>query len=269
MFSDDIHRYYELRQEQSRLMRGVSIEFVRTQELISRFIPASPATIYDIGGGTGPYAFWLAEQGYIVHLRDKMPLHIEQARELMTSRSALASLEVGDARQLDLMDESAQVTLFLGPLYHLTEREERLQALREAYRLLQPGGIILAAGIPRYAAVLDGMNRGFLEDPTFKEIAHNDLISGQHRNPTDHPRYFTTAYFHQPEELYQEIQDAGFHEVALYAIEGPLWLTQTAREHWDDVALREQYLEALRWIEQDKAIIAISSHMLAMGRKPQ
>jgi ubiquinone/menaquinone biosynthesis C-methylase UbiE len=268
MLFDDIQIYYQAGQEQTRLTSGVSIEFTRTQELILRYVPPAPAVIYDIGGGTGPYAFWLAELGYSVHLRDKMPLHIEQAQQLMASHRALESLAVGDAREVDLPSESAEIVLMLGPLYHLTEREDRVQALREAYRLLRSGGILLAAGISRYASVLDGMNRGFLDDPAFQEIVRTDLATGQHRNPDGHqPRYFTTAYFHQPAELCQEAQNAGFDETILYAVEGPLWLAQAAQQRWNDPVLREHYLEAMRWIECDPALMAVSSHLLVTGRK--
>ena len=267
MLSDDMRVYYEAGREQTRLTRGVSIEFTRTQELIVRHAPPVPAVIYDIGGGSGPYAFWLADLGYSVHLRDKMPLHIEQAQELMASHHALGSLAVGDARHVDLPGESAHMVLLLGPLYHLTEREDRIQALHETYRLLRPGGVLLAAGISRYASVLDGMNRGYLDDPVFREIVQTDLATGQHRNSANHPGYFTTAYFHQPAELWQEAQDAGFDNTTLYAIEGPLWLAQAAQERWDDLGLREHYLEAVRWIECDPALIAVSSHLLVVGRK--
>jgi hypothetical protein len=80
----------------------------------------------------------------------------------------------------------------------------------------------------------------------FTEVVRTDLATGRHRNPTRHPGYFTTSYFHLPEDLYQEVHEAGFREVNLYAIEGPLWLSQAALERWADPALRERYLEAVR-----------------------
>jgi hypothetical protein len=112
------------------------------------------------------------------------------------------------------------------------------------------------------------MNRGFLDDPVFREIARTDLATGQHRNPDHHqPRYFTTAYFHQPAELHQEAQDGGFGETFLYAVEGPLWLAQAAQDRWNDPVLREHYLQAMRWIECDSALMAVSAHLLVAGRK--
>jgi ubiquinone/menaquinone biosynthesis C-methylase UbiE len=107
--------------------------------------------ILDIGGGAGVYSFWLAAMGYSVHLVDAMPLHIEQARQVASQPGTppLACLSVGDARRLDFRDEIADAVLLMGPLYHLTERDDRLLALREAHRVLCPGGMVCAVGISR------------------------------------------------------------------------------------------------------------------------
>ena len=60
------------------------------------------------------------------------------------------------------------------------------------------GGVVLAAAISRFASTLDGLRLGLLDDPVFARLAEQDLRDGQHRNPTEEPRYFTTAYFHRP-----------------------------------------------------------------------
>ncbi|MGH9209081.1 MAG: class I SAM-dependent methyltransferase [Acidimicrobiales bacterium] len=86
----------------------------------------------DIGGGTGVYARWLLDQGYDVTLIDPVELHITQATQTGVPAT------VGDARHLDHPDESIDVALLLGPLYHLTEPEDRLAALAEARRVLRP-----------------------------------------------------------------------------------------------------------------------------------
>ena len=93
----------------------------------------------------------------------------------------------------------------MGPLYHLIEREDRLAALREARRVLRPGGLVAAVWVSRYASTRDGMFRGLLEDPDFWPIVQRGFSEGQHRNPTNHPGYFTTAYFHHPSELQKEV----------------------------------------------------------------
>src|ERR1700730_2827992 len=80
-------RFYMEYDEAGRLFRsGGPIERLRTQELISRYAPKAPATVYDIGGGPGVYALWLAQQDYTVHLLDAVPRHIEQAGEAMQNQ---------------------------------------------------------------------------------------------------------------------------------------------------------------------------------------
>ena len=87
------------------------------------------------------YALPLAREGYSVHLIDPVPLHVSEAREASALQrdAPLASAEVGDARWLMCDDEKVEAVLLLGPLYHLTSRDDRLQALREAYRVVRPG----------------------------------------------------------------------------------------------------------------------------------
>src|SRR3990167_8859221 len=177
------------------------LEFQRTQYLIKKYLPEPPAVILDVGGAAGIYSLWLASEGYIVHLIDLVPKHIEQG--LLASRHSqypFASASVGDARSLQQQNESVDAVLFLGPLYHLPEKSDRIKALMEAYRVLKPSGVIFAVGISRFASALDGLWRKLLDDPPFAAMVEQDLKNGQHRNPTNNPEYFTDAYFHLPEE---------------------------------------------------------------------
>jgi ubiquinone/menaquinone biosynthesis C-methylase UbiE len=64
---------------------------------------------------------------------------------------------------------------------------DRLQALREAYRVLKSGGIVFAVGISQFASLLDGLLQGFILDYQFLHIIQQDLRNGQHRNPTLNP----------------------------------------------------------------------------------
>lgn len=110
--------YYGRGKERGRLEAGYGpLERERTREILSRVLPRPPATVADVGGGAGVHALWLASSGYSVHLRDPVPLHVEQAgaasRELGLR---LASVGVGDARELDLGAASVDAVLLLGPL---------------------------------------------------------------------------------------------------------------------------------------------------------
>lgn len=268
MLDPDIHAHYDLGLERERLSRdGDALEFVRTRDLLGRYLPKPPADVLDVGGGPGAYAAWLARRGDRVHLLDPVPLHVEQAAAAAAAqpdRPFTAAL--GDARRLDEPDAAYDAVLLLGPLYHLTERAERVAALAEARRVLRPGGIVLAVGISRFASLLDGLRQGFLGDPIADEIVERDLRDGQHRNPDPvrYPNWFTTAFFHHPTELAAEVKAAGFALAALLGIEGPGWMIDAA---WTDPARRPTVLAAARAVEAEPTLLGLSAHLLAVGRK--
>lgn len=267
---DRILDYYRDSDEASRLRSGwFQLEQERTRELILRRLPTAPATIIDAGGGAGVYACWLAALGYQVHLVDPVPKHVEQARAASDQQRdhPLASAEVGDARHLPHADESVDAVLLLGPLYHLVEKEDRLACLREASRVLRPGGLLWGAGISHFASLFDSLANGFFSDPAFAPIVDRDLDDGQHRNPTSNPLYFTDAYFHRPGELSRELLAAGFQVLEIVAIEGPGWIARDFDRLWNDPVQKERLLSAVRKVEREPSILGATSHIMAIGRK--
>lgn len=265
---DEIAAYYARGFERERLSGGPgALELARTQRLLARYLPPPPGVVGDVGGGPGRYALWLAERGYQVHLVDPIALHIEQARTAAGGLPGLASAEVGDARALRLPDASVDAVLLLGPLYHLPERVDRLRALAEARRVCRPGGVVIVAAISRFASMLDGLRGGYLEDPAFAKIAAGDLRDGRHRNPTGDPAYFTTAYFHRPEELAAECTEAGLAHEATLAVEGPGWLLPDLDARLADEPRRAALLAALEALESEPTLLGASAHLLVVARR--
>ena len=266
----EFFEHYASGYEAQRLQSGSSqIEFARTQELLMRYLPQPPTVVLDVGGGPGIYACWLAKQGYEVHLIDVNPLHVELARQASQAQpdSPLASIDVGDARDLKHSDESVDVVLMFGPLYHLTERVDRIQAMLEAYRVLRPGGLLFAVGISRFTSALDGLRLGFFDDPIFMQIVEHDLMDGQHRNPTNKPEYFTTTFFHHPEELRVEVEESGFQDERTLPVEGPLWLLENVVKNFSDQKQREQFLKIARLLEEEPSLLGVSAHLMVVARK--
>ncbi|HEX5849894.1 MAG TPA: class I SAM-dependent methyltransferase [Rubrobacter sp.] len=246
------------------------LEYLRTRELLARHLPPAPATVLDVGGGAGIYALPLAGEGYSVHLIDPVPLHVEQASAASGDQpgAPLAGAEVGDARSLSQADESVDAVLLLGPLYHLTAREDRLRVFREARRVVRPGGMVLAASISRFASTIDGLYQGLLADDEFEAIVERDLRTGQHRNPTGEDRWFTTAYFHLPEGLRREAEEAELVVEGLFAIEGPAANLPDLDAWLEDPVRREKLLAAVRRVESAPDLIGVSPHLLIVGRRP-
>jgi len=268
--AEEVAAYYAQGIERDRLTAGQgALELARTQALLDRYLPAPPAVVADIGGGPGRYAVWLAQRGYCVHLVDPVPLHVEQARAAASDLpgAALASAEVGDARAVRLSDASVDAVLLMGPLYHLPERSDRLRALAEARRVCRRGGLVIAAAISRFASTLDGLRAGYLEDPAFAAVAAGDRKDGRHRNPTGDPAYFTTAYFHRPEDLASECAAAGLSHEATLAVEGPAWLLPDLDPRLADERRRAVLLAAIALIETEPTLRGVSAHLLAVSRR--
>lgn len=262
---DEILSHYGEGVEQPRLLGGTSrLELARTRLVLQRFLPAPPARILDVGGGPGVYAGWLTDEGYTVHLVDAIPLHVEQAR----AASNGYTVALGDARALAEPDASADAVLFLGPLYHLTERADRLRAMVEAGRVLRPGQPVFVAAISRFASLLDGLREYRLDDPAFVRIVERDLREGQHRNPENRLEWFTTAYLHHPDELAQEVRDAGLVVDDLLAVEGPGWLLPDFDARWQDGRRQQQLLDAIALVEREPSMLGVSAHLLVVARRP-
>jgi SAM-dependent methyltransferase len=292
-----IESHYGTGYERARLFRDgtPALEFVRSLELLDRLLPAPPARVLDVGGGPGIYAAPLARRGYRVHLVDAMPLHVEQARELAAAvatesrglpghrgvpggslpqistagsdPAAAFTAALGDARDLPEPDGSQDAVLLFGPLYHLTQAQDRRQALAEARRVLRPGGRLMAVAVSRFASLLDGVYQDWLDDPQFRRIVEADLADGQHRNPDPVGRaeWFTTAYFHTPDGLASEVERAGFTGTALYGVEGPCW---PLHQGWADPRRREQILFAARAVETQPSALGVSLHFIAAATRP-
>jgi len=250
-------RHYEGGIEFGRLFDETGqprLELVRTLELLERFLPPAPADVLDVGGGPGVYAAALTDRGYRVRLVDAVAEHVEQAR-----RDGRFDADVGDARRLDAADERYDAVLLMGPLYHLPDRRDRIAALLEARRVLRRHGVLFAVAISRYASLFDGLRFERHDDPAFAAVVERDLDDGQHRNDENVDGWFTTAFFHHPDELETEIREAGLELESVLGIEGPgAWFSAPA----------DVQLWSARLTERDLTMRAVSPHLVAVARRP-
>lgn len=266
----NVYDFYNGGAEIGRLERGLGVvEFYRTKEIISKYLDETIKTVYDIGGGIGKYSEWLSGLGYDVTMLELAPSAVEYALKEMKSPYKAV---VGDARRLGLDTESADMVLLMGPLYHLTDKEDRMLVLSEAKRVLRKGGILIAAGISKYSSAtwaLSVYGRGvdFIDDDVYMDMLRREMKTGEHIRPESYPRIISDAYFHTPEGLAGEVSEGGFKIVSKHAVEGCLWITPDLNEKWEDNDRRERLLEIIHASESDDSMMGISPHFLIIGEK--
>ena len=269
---DEILAFYALGLEQGRLDADYfPLERARTQELVLRHLAPPPGVVLDVGGAAGAYAFWLADAGYEVHLVDPVPLHVEQAlahvegarepgsRERAARRRALAAFRRcerpcrPDARAA--LSPHRTRGPVAGARRGAPRSPPRRRRLRGSHLALR-----LARGRPARLA---------LRRPGLRELVERDLAYGQHRNDTGDARYFTTAFFHHPAELAEEIAVSGLTLVDLFAVEGSAAATMPDfPRRWADPTSRERLLTFLRAVESEPTLLGVSPHLLAVARRP-
>jgi SAM-dependent methyltransferase len=259
-----MHEYYALGKEAERLASSGAgrLEFQRTQEIVRRHLPAAPATIADIGGGPGRYSLWLAGLGYRVVHRDIVPLHVDQVRAAAVAGEPAVESAVGDARSLDLADVSVDAVLLLGPLYHLAERADRVQALREAARIVRPGGPVYGAAISRWAARLDGMLRLRVYEQRPEAV---DIIGPLEQTgvmPPLIPGGFN-GFAHRPGQLRAEFASAGLAVADLVSVEGAAYIIHDLDDRADDERAWQVILDTARAHERVAELVGLGSHLIA------
>ncbi len=251
--------YYALDKERDRLSSGVGlVEFVRTVEVVERTLPHPPAVIADIGGGPGRYTDWLVDTGHRVIHRDLVAHHVEQVRE---RHGSTVDAAVGDARSLDLPDDCADVVLVLGPLYHLPDAGDRLRALREARRIVRPGGVVHVAAISRWAARLHGIlvERVHERFPVLTDMIDDMEGTGWMRPITDGG---FTGYAHTPSQLREEVTSAGLTVDSLVTLEGISFALADLEHRVEEPAERALVLDTLRALESVPELSGIGPHLL-------
>ena len=241
--------FYEDRaDEHDRLAASAlgQLELTRTTELIERFLPEPPGPVLDVGGGTGPYAGWLAGLGYAVRLVEPVPLHVDQARARAAAGPAF-EVSLGHAGELPVPDASQAVVLMLGPLYHLPEPADRARAWAESRRVLRSDGVVIAVSINQYAGLLDSLRHEFV-DTGFGRV----------------------GYLHPAGQLADEAVAAGLDVAGVFGVEGPGCLVTDLDERWLDPEQREAILDAARLVETEASLIGASHHTLVVAtRRPE
>ncbi|MEO1194312.1 MAG: class I SAM-dependent methyltransferase [Pseudomonadota bacterium] len=259
--------YYDsLCQEEWRRLERHWLEFAVTRHFLKRFLPPE-ASILDIGGGPGRYALDLTESGHRVDLLDLSPGNIELAGEQARERDlVLNSLSVGDARDLSgYQDSHYDAVLLLGPLYHLVEAGERARAVKEALRVLKPGGVAFFAFISRYAA-FHFNTKMFPEQIGEKEdLTRRIFESGLYR-PEGKETFFIESHFADPEDIDPFMRQFPLQKLSLFGAEGLFAQSELALAKQKPDVL-DTWLDLAIDYAETKGALYNSEHLVFVGKK--
>lgn len=226
--SDYLRNYYENYNEDGRLgTKYGMVEFLTTMLYINRYL-ASGHKILEIGAGTGRYSHALARQGYAVDAVELIERNIEIFKK-NTTKGDKVTIAQGDARNLcNFEDNTYDVTLMLGPMYHLFTVEDKLAALSETLRVTKPGGVVFVAYCIADPSILDhGFIRGNIHELIEKGMLDTESFKTK-SNPWD------IFELHRKEDIDALMENFDITRLRYVATDGYANHIREVMETWDD-----------------------------------
>ena len=257
MALSNIEKHYNKHPEDLRLQRRHGIvEFETTMHHLHRFLKPG-MQLLDIGAGTGRYTSALMAEGYQVKAVELVRRNIE----VFLQREPTADVVQGDARHMPFIPTaSADITLLLGPLYHLIGDEEKFKALSEARRVTKPGGLIFVAYL---------MNEYSILSYCFDEERIGGLLA----------KGFVDKDFHiqaHPDELYDYVRTddinrlnelAGLERVTIFSPDGAADYMRTRLNRMSEATFAH-FIEYQKRISERPDLIGAGSHVVDVVRVP-
>ena len=257
-----LNEFYSHYDEDGRLSKKHgSVEFLTTMRYIGKYIKPGDRVL-EVGAGTGRYSHALARQGYAVDAVELIGHNIDVFQN-NTQPGENISITQGNALDLSAFsDNTYDITLLLGPLYHLYTKEDKRQALREAIRVTRPGGVIFAAYVISDGCLLD---EGFLRgNINVAEYVKTGLLDGETFAAKSEPKdLFELVRKEDVDELMRDFPTTRLHYVAS---DGCALLLRYAIDAMDDDAFA-LYLNYHFATCERSDLLGVTSHALDIFRK--
>ena len=254
-----ISSFYSTYDEENRLdrTRHGQLEYLTTMRYIHSLAPAG-GRILEVGAGTGRYSIALAREGFDVAAVELAESNLAILRRRGAGLSNLDACQ-GDALDLSRFPDGAfDLTLLLGPMYHLYDRGDAVAALREGLRVTKEGGALIAAFLSVHAIVYNNYLRG--NTPPGLEVNFDGNWNTRH---------FLEQLFtgYEPEEFEALFDGLPVEMLSLVSADGALELAEDRA----DFAMSDEDFAAfaryhLRFCER-RELLGLASHLLYVGRK--
>ncbi len=250
---DKLIAYYNKFNEEKRLdSRHGQVEYVLSMHVIHEFLEKmNQPRILDIGAGTGKYSVALAQEGY-----DVTAVELVKSN-LGTLKAKKSSVKAYQGNALDLSrfpDESFDLTLCFGPMYHLFDENDKLKALAEAKRVTKKEGVILVAYVMNdYSVIMYGFEEGHI-----KECIENGKIDESfHTRSTIDDLYDYVRL----EDIDQLNEKAGLKRRKIVAVDGAANYIRPFLKKMDEETF-ELFLKYQLSISERADMIGASSHVV-------
>ena len=247
----NIEKHYNKHPEDLRLQRRHGIvEFETTLHHLHRFLKPDN-TILDIGAGTGRYASALMAEGYSVKAVELVRRNIE----VFLKREPTADVVQGDARNMPFLpDNMADVTLLLGPLYHLIGEEEKLKALREAKRVTRPGGIIFVAYLMNEYSILSYC----FDEERIEGLLERGVVDSQYHVKVQEGELYDYVRLEDIDSLNRQ---AGLERLTIFSPDGAADYMRTRLNRMSEQTFA-RFIEYQKTISERPDLIGAGSHVV-------
>lgn len=226
----ELELYYNKFNEDKRLTRRHGyVEFVTSMKYIHKYLEKfNNPKILDIGAGTGRYSVALAEEGYDVTAVELVKYNLG----ILKKKNSSVKAYQGNATKLSRFeDESFDLTLLFGPMYHLYSHEDKLKALNEAKRVTKKGGIILVAYVMNEYSVI---TYGFKQNNIKECMENNKLTKDFHTVSSKEDLYDYVRI----EDINKLNEEAGLEREIIISADGPADYLRQTLNAMDDEAYR-------------------------------
>ena len=252
---EQIQKTYELFQENTRLNRSKAarVEFITNTRYIERYLTPG-ARILDIGAGAGEYSIYFAEKGYSVSAVELADANIAAFRQKIKPGHSI-DLTQGNAVDLSRYeDDSFDVVLLFGPLYHLHREDDRQKCIAEAKRVCKPDGTLFFAFISNDMVIL-----------TEFSCRSDYFTTGDYNKQTFELDDFPFV-FHTVDECRNMLRRGGVHILHEVASDGVSELMEQQINALTDEEY-EQYLRYHAYICEKPEMLGMSNHLLFVGKR--
>ena len=258
---DYLEEFYNAYDEDGRLLsRHGQVEYLTTMKYIHGYLSGSrQADILEVGAGTGRYSIALAREGHNVTAVELVESNLNKLTAKLDGSESLTAIQ-GNALDLSVLaDNSFDITLMLGPMYHLYSREDMLTALGEAVRVTRKGGIIMVAYCMNEFAVIQ---HAFLHG-NLRKVLDNDMLTSGWHCKSEPKELFELV---RTEEIASMNSELPVERIKLIATDGAANYISECIDSMDDFTF-EKYMEYHFATCERQDLIGASNHTLDILRK--